>query len=241
MGSAFKNAGETAGIQLDTCIGGESHNIANDESFALFVQSCLELVCLGTAFIGLPCSTFVWLSRGVTKRHSSNRWQGDITRDDVFVANTIGMRVVFLVRLLVLGNVQFIIEQPLTSCYFLMLSWKRFARVCPFIIDKHNNNAKLPLMRKFVWLGHWAAASMSAVAKPTVLWGCSRALSKLQCQRPKIDHKKRIVRFTTLKYVMKNNKRVQVRRVYGLRGPLKSTQQYPEMFCKDVAMYSVLK
>ena len=127
------------------------------------------------AVICLPCSSFVFMSRGTTKRGASNAWAGNEDVECVRLANIIAQRVMILCKVLTLRLVQYMIEQPMTSCFFNMQCFDKCCALKPDL-GRHG----LRLKRKFVWLGHWG----HIIPKPTVLWGSARALKHLVCKRP---------------------------------------------------------
>ncbi len=102
VGAAFIRGGLASGTALDLSLGGALHDVTSDIGFAAFLIAALELVPFGLAVIGLPCSTFVFLSRGTSKRHRTNRWLGDVSRSDVRAANIIAERVVVICEVLLL-------------------------------------------------------------------------------------------------------------------------------------------
>ncbi len=220
-----------SGASLDLELGDRSHDITTPEGFGDFLQYSLEMVPMSLAVLGPPCSTFVFLSRGTTKRHASNRWLGDTSRLDVSSANVIAARVTTLCKLFVLRLIQFLVEQPLTSCFWSLYVWKRFVRGLPSL---RRGKVVLHLMRRCVWMGHWGAI----VPKPTILWGIASAMSLLVSKRPKsvrsVSDGSVVVKQTTLKTIIKGGKRVNVFRIYGVRKDLKKTQQYPRRFCDEL-------
>ena len=119
----------------------------------------LELVPFATVVLGPPCSSFVFLSRGTSKRYAWNKFMGDQSRQDVRDANEIVSRFVTILKILLLRLVQYIVEQPLTSCLFRLAAWRRFARLEPVITLP--NGVVLRRKRKFVWLGHWGIVSLN--------------------------------------------------------------------------------
>ena len=99
MSLAFKQRTDSPGVSLDLTMN-KKHNIVTDKGFALFITNFLELVPMAMAVIGLPCSTFVFMSRGTTKRHADNSWIGDESVACVRLANIIAQRIMILCRVL---------------------------------------------------------------------------------------------------------------------------------------------
>ena len=232
VSAAFIRHGMTVGMSLDLSISSH-HNILTDDGFALFLISTLQMVRLATVVIGLPCSTFVFLSRGTSKRNRSNQWLGDIDRTDICQANEIAWRVMILLRVLVLRKVQFIVEQPLTSCFFILRMFRRFQCIKPVI---RCGLFSLPLTRKFIWLGWYGGPD--SVPKPTVLWGCASALlgDNLPSGKPPTRQgRHQIIKSTTEKLVKRGKHMKVVKRIYGIRKAFKATQEYPRAFCDKLA------
>ena len=223
-----------SGISLDLSIS-SAHNILEDSGFALCIQSVLELVPMAIAVIGLPCSTFVFMSRGTTKRFAENAWLGDEAVECVRAANIIANRIVLLCKLLTLRLVQYMIEQPMTSCFFNMRCFRNCHAMKP-----HLGRHGLHLARKFVWLGHW----VHTIPKPTMLWGSARALKYLVCRKPKSvpGASDSVVRKGSLRWIKVgiNGEWIQRRRVSGIHKKLKLSQVYPRAFCNTIARYSLI-
>ena len=228
MSAAFQRQGLKYGLTYDINLS-PLHDLTSPSGLAMYILDMLELVPLAHAVIALPCSTFVFLSRGTSKRTLSNAWLGDPLRDDVNAANLISKYVILLCKIMTLRLVQWFIEQPLTSCFFSLAMFTRLKELNPFIQASRSMQFRLTL--RFAWLGAFG----HTVAKPTVLWGCSRVLLDLKTQKPKSLVKVTIVKSTTLKCILRRNKWVQVFRLYGGRKNSKSTQQSPRAFCEYVA------
>ena len=77
MSSAFNKCSMRSGVSLDLDLGGIAHDICDPARFALYIQYALELVPMALATIGLPCSSFVFMSRGTSKRYPWNSFLGD--------------------------------------------------------------------------------------------------------------------------------------------------------------------
>ena len=71
-------------------------NMLTSVGFAYAIILALSIVPGGTAWFGVPCSTFVCMSRGHTKR-TRRRPQGDTRRTDVREANVIAGHIAFLI------------------------------------------------------------------------------------------------------------------------------------------------
>ncbi len=74
-------------------------NLLTVEGFANALSSCLRLQRGAVCWLGVPCSSFVFLSRGHTRRTQTNPL-GNVARRDVASANAIAARVAFLLRVM---------------------------------------------------------------------------------------------------------------------------------------------
>ena len=94
-------------------------NLLTDAGFAAAIRLALSMMIGATAWFGVPCSTFVFMSRSHTKR-SRTLPKGNCKRKDVRRANLIVDRVAFLIKILSLRKVYWIMEQPLNSLLWVM-------------------------------------------------------------------------------------------------------------------------
>ena len=122
------------------------------------IEMAMAIVPNGMAWFGVPCSTFVWISRGHTKRSRATPL-GDELRSDVRNANRIVRRVLVILNILVRRSVFFIIEQPAGSLLWRMPGVRRIARSVQI--------KNIKWQRRFVWLGHYG----HRIAKPAELQG----------------------------------------------------------------------
>ena len=118
FGASCINIGMRNGFFYDAELNPKLHDLTTDLGLAALIQLTLELLSGAQVVFGVPCSTFVFLSRGTSQRDKRSGYVGDTARTDVCNANTIAWRVIFLVQVLLLRLVEYIIEQPLTSCFF---------------------------------------------------------------------------------------------------------------------------
>lgn len=185
-------------------------NLLTDAGMAAAILLCLSLVVGGTAWFGVPCSTFVFMSRGHTKR-SRMKPKGNVKRQDVRQANLIVERVSFLIKILAKRKVHWIMEQPLNSLLWYMPAIKKARR------DYQVN--KLKWQRRFLWLGHYG----HSLSKPTELVGVFPGLDTAwPTQRPP-------KRDASSAYSQWQDKQGR-KRVAGKAG-LKATEHYPAKFC----------
>jgi len=189
-------------------------NLLTDEGMARSIMLALSLMIGATAWFGVPCSTFVFMSRGHTLR-SRKQPLGNTRRRDVKLANRIVKRVMFLVRILPMRKVYWIMEQPLNSLLWYMPVLRQAQENCSV--------GGLAWQRRFVWMGHFG----HKLWKPTELVG---VFPRLELSFPTKRPPKRNV-FSA--YSRWRNKQ-GVRRRSGKPG-LKATEHYPPAFCREAA------
>ena len=189
-------------------------NLLTNSGMASAILLALSIVVGGTAWFGVPCSTFVFMSRGHTQR-SRRVATGNVKRKDVRQANLIVKRVSLLIKILAMRKVYWIIEQPLNSLLWHMPAIKRAKR------DYHVNTLKW--QRRFLWMGHYG----HSLLKPTELVGVFPGLDAAwPTQRP-------ARRDTSSAYSQRRDKQGR-KRVAGKAG-LKATEHYPVAFCDATA------
>ena len=196
-----------------------AHDMTTAHGFGHAIKIALSIMPGGVVWFGVPCSTFVWMSRSHTKRTRQKPW-GDRTRLDVCRANLIVKHVGILLELLVKRSVYFIIEQPAGSLLWWMPVMRRAARLS----FRRKRRKVCRWARCFVWLGYYG----HEISKPTELQGIFLCLKDiLPSRRPMPSENK------ALFYVVSRHKNKI--RVTGRPG-LKSTEHYPLQFCKAVAL-----
>ena len=189
-------------------------NLLSDNGMARAIMLSLSIMVGGTAWFGVPCSTFVFMSRGHTHR-SREQPLGDTPCRDVKSANVIVGRVMFLVRVLAMRKVYWILEQPLNSLLWAMPELRQAQEDCAV--------RGLAWQRRFAWMGHFG----HTLWKPTELVGVFPRLNKsFPSKRPS----KRNTSGAYSKWRNKNG----VRRCSGNLG-LKATEHYPAAFCRVAA------
>ena len=189
-------------------------NLLSNSDMGEAILLALSLVVGGTAWFGVPCSTFVFMSRGHTKRTRSKP-KGNVKRSDVTSANMIVERVSFLIKILAMRKVYWIMEQPMGSLLWYMPAIKRAKR--------HYKLKTLNWQRRFLWLGHYG----HSLLKPTELVGVFPGMeSAWPTRRP-------AKRDVTSAYSQRINSQGR-RRVDGRPG-LKATEHYPPAFCDATA------
>jgi hypothetical protein len=189
-------------------------NLLSDKGMARAIELSLSLMVGATAWFGVPCSTFVFMSRGHTLR-SREQPLGNTSRRDVQSANLIVGRVTFLVRILAMRKVYWILEQPLNSLLWVMPVLRQAQKDCSV--------RGLAWQRRFVWMGHFG----HTLWKPTELVGVFPSLDR------SFPSKRPPKRNTSGAYSKWRNKH-GVHRCSGHPG-LKATEHYPAAFCRVAA------
>eukprot|EP00974_Lingulodinium_polyedra_P100806 9765906-Lingulodinium_polyedra.AAC.1 len=92
------------------------HDILGCVGFVMLAVSVLSLRQRSTAWFGIPCSSWVWISRSATGRSTSNLsgWQTPYVKSQ----NAIAQRAAALIELARSRGVETIIEQPISSLLF---------------------------------------------------------------------------------------------------------------------------
>lgn len=110
-----------------------NHNILRTTGFVTILAAVRNIRKHGLLFLAPPCSTWVFLSQGSTKRNWWNPAGGDSKK--VLLANVLVMRLLYLIYYAHQRGVYFVIEQPMTSVLFvwkpvqMLLEWCRARRV----------------------------------------------------------------------------------------------------------------
>ena len=191
-------------------------DILTDVGFARALLMALSIRAGGVAWFAVPCSSFVFMSRGHTKRTRDNP-MGDERKRGVAAGNRIVSRVCYLLRILVSRHVYFVLEQPAGSILWKLPLMKKAKAG---LVIKGEKWA-----RRHVWIGHFGGH----IAKPTELYGVFPDLASfLYSRKPRFDagHLDGIYRRWTNSLGRK--------RVAGLPG-LRRTGEYPKKFCAAVA------
>ena len=97
--------------------------MARPSGMAIALLLALTIVAGGLAVGGPPCSTWVYMARGHTKRSKDNLL-GDRNRHDVVEANILTCFLSKLTQILILRRVLFVWEQPMSSLLFKVPWWK---------------------------------------------------------------------------------------------------------------------
>ncbi len=204
---------------FDSDLGGESMNLLTVVGFANAVSMCLRLQRGAVCWLGVPCSSFVFLSRGHTRR-TQKKPLGNVARRDVAPANALAECVAFLIRLLVRRHVFFIVEQPASS-----LLWKLPALAAVVADDLRIGDHRM--QRRFVWQGHFGHSGW----KPTTSLGLFPELhtTPLLCSRRPPVRSVPSPAWTSWRDARKR------KRVRGQGAALTATGHYPKRFCAVVA------
>lgn len=136
-----------------------SHNLATTVGFLLVLQSILELRVGGVLWGALPCSSWVYVSRGTSKR-SKESPMGDVSQRSVREANLLTSRFVLLLLVAVARGAQWCVEQPQSSLLFLHNRFK-------LVFQMATDGLMPALTTSRFWMGGYGAFS----AKPSVCVG----------------------------------------------------------------------
>ena len=191
-----------------------SHDILSAIGIAVAVKIALSVAPGGVVWFGVPCSTFVWIARGHTRR-SRQEPLGDTSRADVRRANRIARTVVVLCRVLAKRGVYFVMEQPAGS----LLWWTPCMRLAARRMCMKGKK----WCRRFVWLGHYG----HKLCKPTELCG---VFPNLACILPSKRPHGKSAAGVYRTWWSKNGRK----RTCGSAG-LKETEHYPKRFCQAFA------
>jgi hypothetical protein len=201
------------------------NDILSAPGFFEAIRLLLQLKPGATLWAGIPCSSFVWISRSGTKRSATNPL-GDETNPKVASANIILARMVLLFMLACARGVYFCVEQPGTS---VMLSFPLLQQLLDRLGQATLGRLGQPTLAftERFWMGPYGASSL----KRTQVFGSAYFLASAV--------RNHLVRKQMLKYSSKGvttrtvspTGRMQVR-----GGPkLKGTQAYPKNFGRVVA------
>ena len=210
-----------SGFFLDITIN-KDHNLLTPQGL-IHALNMLLLVCIrGFVWLGVPCSTWVWIARGHTMRSASN-WAGDTSRTDVHEANELVGIVAFLLQLLVMRQVFYLIEQPASSLMFKHPALRRHFKKG----TRRPKVFKTKLKAHHVWLGSWG----HSLYKGTWLVGVLPGLKSLKSKRTRSAT---VVAHWKKTSVRKSGPRKGSWRICGCKS-LKDTGRYPRKFGEAVA------
>ena len=137
-------------------------DFCSDEGLATAICTLLRVREGGLCFMGPQCSSWVWLSRSVTKRSAADP-DGDVNLATVREGNHLNKVVALLVTIAGLAGISWVIEQPGSSLFF-------HTQIMRSVISEVN-----PFQR-WLWLRKWGHFSK----KSTVLVGVAGFLSNGQ-------------------------------------------------------------
>ena len=136
-------------------------DFCSDEGLATAICTLLRVREGGLCFMGPQCSSWVWLSRSVTKRSAADP-DGDVNLATVREGNHLNKVVALLVTIAGLAGISWVIEQPGSSLFF-------HTQIMRSVISEVN-----PFQR-WLWLRKWGHFSK----KSTVLVGVAGFLSNM--------------------------------------------------------------
>ena len=194
---------------------GDHMDICSDIGFALLVTCLLRVVVGGLMFLGPRCSSWVWMSRFVSRR-SRRKPLGNKRRPFVAEGNKLNVRCGLACAIASMIQVDWVIEQPASSLFFdtpLMKGVIKFnaARKITFPLSEYGH----PALKMTMLVG--TAAWLSTFAPRKRL--CPKAKAKTKA---KAKAKVSLVR------------RLAGQRVRGEPAALKGSQVYPARFALAV-------
>ena len=129
-----------------------THNCNTASGFRRWIVTLLCTMPKSSQWFGLDCTSWLWLTRHVTKRKRTSIW-GDVSVRCVQEANEQIVKVVLLGMLGILIDVGSVFEQPLSSIAPAVPCFSRLLQL-------------LGASKTITWLGCFGASS----AKPLQLW-----------------------------------------------------------------------
>ncbi|CAE7379659.1 RHM1, partial [Symbiodinium pilosum] len=169
------------------------------------------------ATIGLPCSSFVFLNSGTSKRTPA----APLGREELGYirrANSIAARVCLLILLLTARKCYWLVEQPSSSMFEEIPYFQHVMMIIRKFMKVH---------RTFFWMGCWGHFS----SKGSLAYGTLGFIPKLA----KRLTKKRKIRYgLSSEGVVKKGIDKRGRKVVSGGNLLRLTQEYPRKFCARV-------
>ncbi|CAK9118512.1 unnamed protein product [Durusdinium trenchii] len=200
-----------------------SNDILSTPGFIRAISYILQLKQNGLLHCGPPCSSWVWVSRGSTKRSKYNVL-GSTTSPSAIEGNRITARLCLLVMLAVARFCHVCIEQPRTS---LMTKFPAFIKL----------SLKLRKLFGIEWCqqNFWMATYGSPTMKPSVVFGTApwlgRVYKKLSAR--KLRKLKSSKQYKKFQMVRRYQDRSGQSRVQGGRDMTKSSA-YPKNYGRRV-------
>ena len=97
----------------DICVS-KKHDLGSVRGFVRAVEATLSIREGGVLWLGVPCSTFVWMSRSTYRRTAASPF-GRLSNKTVVEANMLLLRSILLGLLATTRRVYICFEQPLSS------------------------------------------------------------------------------------------------------------------------------
>lgn len=189
---------------------GSRYNCFTRAGMRNWVGAVLHTRAGATAWFAPTCSSFVFLSRSTSGRSQENPW-GNPSNAFVHDGNRLLLRVVIVALLCALVDVDWAIEQPISSIMTQL----------PFVERLFE---KLEVSRKTCWLGAYGADS----PKLLKIYGFrAEWLKQLANGKPS---------FSTVSARLATSRVVRgVKKCTGCRGKLRDSSAYPKLFGSTVA------
>ena len=103
------------------------HDLSKISGLARAVQATLSLKESGCLWGGVPCSSFVWLSRGTYKRTPEAPWGQP---EFCSLMNCLALRFAYVCLIAIVRRVYIVMEQPMSSTLRYLPPIKMLALLC---------------------------------------------------------------------------------------------------------------
>ncbi|CAE7298727.1 unnamed protein product, partial [Symbiodinium microadriaticum] len=180
------------------------------------IRGILKLKPMGLATIGLPCSSFVWMNAATSKRSATSPL-GNEELPYVAQANKIAARVCLLILLLTARQSFFMLEQPSSS---------KLEYLCYFEYMRKLVSSFFPVHRVAFWMGtygHFSCKRSLAYSNLHFIPNLAKRLSMPRRRRLGLSSDGVVTR-----------RKVGGRTAVTGNKKLKSTQEYPQRFCRQI-------
>lgn len=195
------------------------HDLSTSTGLLSTFQAIRRVIAGGFLWLGIPCSSFIWLSRGSTFR-SSLRPRGKKRLRKVRETNRMVRRLLYVMEYAHTKGIEWCIEQPSSSLLPLYRPFEEMIRrhkanffFLPLGMHGHSSEKRTVLISTAKWMDNLPCPSMTAERR--------RLLFKIQ-------------RMKQIKMVRKYRDGTGRARVVGSRS-LTASQTYPWQFCYTVS------
>ncbi|CAE7611092.1 unnamed protein product [Symbiodinium sp. CCMP2592] len=191
-------------------------DLCSTTGFISAVRGILKLEPMGLATIGLPCGSFVWMNAATSKRSESSPF-GNEELPYVAAANKISARVCLLILLLTARQSFFMLEQPSSSKLEHVPYFQHMMNVVSATVKVHKVS---------FWMGtygHFSCKRSLAYSNLHFIPSLAKRLSMVRRRRLGLSSDGVVTR-----------RKVGGKTAVTGDKKLKSTQEYPQRFCRKV-------